>query len=73
LVSLIDQEKAIDKVEWKWLVKVLEALNFGDVFISWIHTLYKQAKTSILTQSEYFKISRGIRQGDAMSALLFII
>ena len=76
LVLLIDQEKAFDRVEWKWLFKVLEAFNFGRTFISWIHTLYNQAKTSILTngvQSAYFGISRGIRQGDAMSALLFII
>ena len=36
----------------------------------------KNSKSCILTngvQSEYFNITRGIRQGDALSALLFII
>ena len=36
----------------------------------------QNAKSAIVTNgvvSEYFDISRGIRQGDAMSALLYII
>ena len=54
----------------------MKRFNFGDRFISWLQTLYSNAKCSILTngfQSEYFHISRGIRQGDSLSALLFII
>ena len=38
--------------------------------------MYQDAKSAIVTNgvvSEYFDISRGIRQGDAMSALLYII
>ena len=76
VILLLDQEKAFDRVEWPWLYKVLTAFNFGETFISWIKLLYQYAQTSILTngiQSEYFKITRGIRQGDAMSALLYII
>ena len=76
VVLLIDQEKAFDRVEWPWLFKVLHRFNFGERFISWISTLYCNAKTSIMTnryQSHYFEITRGIRQGDAMSALLYII
>ena len=76
LIIQLDQEKAYDRVEWEWLFKVLEHFNFGDKFIGYLKTLYKNARSSVLTngyQSCYFDISRGIRQGDALSALLFII
>ena len=76
MILLLDQEKAFDRVEWSWLFKVLKKFNFGDRFIGWIKTMYKYAKSALITNgtiSEYFPLSRGIRQGDAMSALLFII
>ena len=76
IILMLDMEKAFDRVEWNWLFKVMKRFNFGDRFISWLQTLYSNAKCSILTngfQSEYFHISRGIRQGDSLSALLFII
>ena len=76
VVLMLDQEKAFDRVEWNWLFATLETYNFGSTFIGWLKTLYKDAKSSILTngvQTEYFEISRGIRQGDTLSALLYII
>ena len=76
VVLLLDQEKAFDRVEWSWMFDVLRKFNFGERFITWIETLYKFSKSAIMTNghlSKYFHISRDIRQGDAMSALLFII
>ena len=76
IIFLQDQLKAFDRVEWLWLFSTLKFYNFGDKFLGWLKTLYKNAKCSILTngyQSEYFKITRGIRQGDSLSALLYII
>ena len=73
---MLDQEKAFDRIEWDWLYATLKQFNFGDRFIDWLTTLYKDAKSSILTngvQSAYFDISRGIRQGDSLSALLYIV
>ena len=72
----LDQEKAFDRVEWQWLFKCLENFNFGQRFIGYLKTMYKNSKSSVLTngyQSKYFNITRGIRQGDSLSALLFII
>ena len=76
IILMLDQEKAFDRVEWQWLFSTLKRFNFGDKFIGWLKTIYKDSKSCVITngvQSEYFKISRGIRQGDSLSALLFII
>ena len=76
LILMLDQEKAFDRVEWHWLFSTLERFNFGPNFISHLKTLYKNAKSCVMTngfQSEYFDITRGIRQGDSLSALLYII
>ena len=76
VIFLQDQEKAFDRVEWDWLFSSLKHFNFGDTFISWLQTLYKNSLSSIMTngqQSSYFKVTRGIRQGDSLSALLYVI
>ncbi len=76
VVLLLDQQKAFDRVEWEWLFKVLDKFGFGKNFKKWIEIIYKNMKSAMLTNgyvSSYFPISRGIRQGDSLSALLYII
>ncbi len=76
VILLIDNEKAFDRVEKEWLFSVLEAFDLGDYFINWIKIMYSGMKSAIVTNgfvSEYFEISRGIRQGDSLSALLYVI
>ena len=73
---LLDQEKAFDRVEWTWLYKVLDKFNFGSVFKKWIEVIYCNMKSAVLANgymSSYFSITRGIRQGDSLSALLYVI
>ena len=75
-IIFLDYEKAFDRVEWKWTLQCLRKFNFGDKFINWVHMIFKQAKTSILTngfRNSYFKISRSMRQGCPVSPLLFIL
>ena len=76
VIFLQDDEKAYDRVEWHWLFSTLEYFGFGNKFINWLKIIYKHPKSSIMTnghQSEYFSITRGIRQGDSLSALMYII
>ena len=76
IILMLDQEKAFDRVEWTWLFKVLNRFSFSENFIKWVKLMYKNMKSSVLTNgypSEYFKITRGIRQGDSLSALLYVI
>ena len=76
VILLLDQQKAFDRVEHKWLFDVLSEFGIKGKFQKWLKILYKQMKSAILTNgyvSRYFPVQRGIRQGDSLSALLYII
>ena len=76
LLVLIDFEKAFDTVSWKFLHRTLEFFNFGEHFRRWIHLLYTSPLCCVSNNghaTEFFEISRGIRQGCPISALLFIL
>ena len=59
LVIFTDIHKAFDSLEWDYLYKCLEAFNFGDDFIRWVKTFYKNKESCTLNNgffSEYFKL-----------------
>ena len=75
LMLFLDFEKAFDTVSWKFLFKTLKHFNFGDNFINWISILYNKPLACVSNNgysTQFFEISRGIRQGCPISALLFI-
>ena len=76
LILLVDFEKAFDSVEWSFLFKTLQNFNFGKNFIQWVKILYTNILSCVGNNgyySNYFELSRGIRQGCPLSALLFIL
>ena len=77
MLVLIDFEKAFDTINWNYLFKCLDYFNFGDYFKTWIKILYNEPKSCVVknngTFSNFFTITRGIRQGCPISALLFIL
>ncbi len=75
-VIYIDQSKAFDRVEWKWLDLVMKKYGFGNKYIRWISTLYKYARSTIFTNgymSGTFPITRGVRQGSPLGPYLYIL
>ena len=75
LVSL-DQEKAFDRVNRSFLMTLLEHYGFGPSFCNCIRTLYNGAYMRILVNdflSNPVPLHRGVRQGDALSPMLYIL
>ena len=74
LISL-DFFKAYDRVLLDFLVRVMEKLNLGILFRTWMLMLHEGARTrfilEILTRAIEVKFS--IRQGDPLAMILYII
>ena len=76
IIFMADFTKAFDSLEWNFMYRSLEFFNFGPSFIQWIRTLYNSPVVKIKNNghlSEEFKMTRGIRQGCPVSALIFIL
>ena len=72
----IDFKKAFDTVSRDFLFRTLSVFGFGPSFIQWIHTFYKNVSSCVLNNgfaTSSFAVERGVRQGDPLSAYLFII
>ena len=72
----VDIEKAFDSVDHSFLLKVLQKFGFGKDFIRWISIILKKQESCVInggTTTNYVKLERGTRQGDPISADLFIL
>ena len=72
----LDQEKAFDRMDWGYMLKVLEGMNFGPSFRAWVRLLYNHTFSRVLVNrhtSHAFAVTRRVRQGCPLSPLLYII
>ena len=73
-MCLVDFEKAFDTVEHDTLWTVLEEQGVHAAYIDLIKTLYKDQTATVTAgcRSRTFSLQSGVKQGDPISALLFI-
>ena len=75
LVS-VDFEKAFDKLDWSFIHKCLENYNFPPFIRQWVKILYTDIVSCVTNNgwhSNYFRLSRGVRQGCPLSPYVFIL
>ena len=76
VVCKLDIEKAYDHVNWDCLLYLMDCMAFGRKWILWIRTCISTVRFSIMVNGSpfgFFGSSRGIRQGDPLSPLLFLL
>ena len=72
----MDIEKAFDSLDHNFLISTLEKYGFGQNFILWIKILLNDQESCVINggkTTKYFMLGRGARQGDPISAFLFIL
>ena len=72
LLLFIDFEKAFDSLEWPLIEKTLRYFNFGMSSVKWFKLFYTDISSCIQNNgwsSEFFILSRGVRQGCPLSPI----
>ncbi|XP_016185749.1 uncharacterized protein LOC107627430 [Arachis ipaensis] len=72
----LDFQKAYDRVRWSFVDIVLQKMGFCQRWRNWIKECVSTATMSVLVNgspSKPFKMERGLRQGDPLFALLFVL
>ena len=75
LVSL-DFQKAFDSLGWSFMMNTLDIFNFGASIKRWISAFYTNIESAPINNgftTNWFKPSRGVRQGCPLSPYLLVL
>lgn len=76
IILKFDMSKAYDRLEWRFLLRALRAMGFSTLVQDMVYRAINDIQYKININGEYsseFRSTRGVRQGDPLSHLLFIL
>lgn len=76
ILVTLDQEKAFDRVDHKFLMRTLSKFGFGPTFCQWVSLFYNNVFSRIIVNgnlSDPIFLGRGVRQGCPLSPLLYVL
>ena len=76
IILKLDFAKVFDTVEHCVILQMLKALGCPDIWINWVNRILESGSSSVLLNGvpgKNFHCKRGVRQGDPLSPLLFVI